>query len=104
MPVDGVAVGNTAGVIAAVFCVLRNCQCHPIVRGRTVLRRKTMKRFVAVLSSGHLLAFSFVAVAATTSDPVVVTATRTAATADDALASVTVITRQDIERLQARSV
>ncbi len=37
-------------------------------------------------------------------DAVVVTATRTAHTADDTLASVTVITRQDIERLQARSV
>ncbi len=37
-------------------------------------------------------------------DAVVVTATRTAQTADDTLASVTVITRRDIERLQTRSV
>lgn len=36
--------------------------------------------------------------------PVVVTATRTAQTADQTLASVTVISRADIERLQARSV
>ena len=36
--------------------------------------------------------------------PVIVTATRTAQTADSALASVTVISRQDIERQQARSV
>ena len=36
--------------------------------------------------------------------PVIVTATRTAQTADATLASVTVITRQDIERQQARSV
>ncbi len=36
--------------------------------------------------------------------PVVVTATRTAQTADQTLASITVITRADIERLQARSV
>ncbi|SFE34170.1 TonB-dependent vitamin B12 receptor [Nitrosomonas sp. Nm166] len=36
--------------------------------------------------------------------PVIVTATRTAQTADTALASVTVITRQDIERQQARSI
>lgn len=36
--------------------------------------------------------------------PVIVTAKRTAETADDSLASVSVITRQDIERLQARSV
>ena len=37
-------------------------------------------------------------------DPVVVTATRTAETADQTLASVTVIDRADIERMQARSV
>ena len=37
-------------------------------------------------------------------EPVIVTATRTAQTADEALASVTVITREDIERRQARSV
>ncbi|QKT02683.1 TonB-dependent vitamin B12 receptor [Ectothiorhodospiraceae bacterium 2226] len=36
--------------------------------------------------------------------PILVTATRTAQTADEALASVTVITRDDIERSQARSV
>ncbi|MER2513148.1 MAG: TonB-dependent vitamin B12 receptor [Nitrosomonas ureae] len=36
--------------------------------------------------------------------PVIVTATRTAQTADSALASVTVITRKDIERQQARSI
>lgn len=39
-----------------------------------------------------------------TLNPVVVTATRTAVTADDALSSVTVITRADIERLQPASV
>ncbi|SNX58894.1 vitamin B12 transporter [Nitrosomonas ureae] len=36
--------------------------------------------------------------------PVIVTATRTAQTADASLASVTVITRKDIERQQARSI
>ncbi|HEY8683496.1 MAG TPA: TonB-dependent receptor plug domain-containing protein, partial [Rhodanobacter sp.] len=36
--------------------------------------------------------------------PVIVTATRTAITADEALSSVTVITRADIERLQPLSV
>ena len=36
--------------------------------------------------------------------PVIVTATRSAQTADAALASVTVISRQDIERQQARSI
>src|SRR5574337_565201 len=42
--------------------------------------------------------------AATALDPVVVTATRTPISAEDALASVTVITRADIERLQPLSV
>lgn len=37
-------------------------------------------------------------------EPIVVTATRTAQTADATLAAVTVITRQEIERLQARSI
>lgn len=37
-------------------------------------------------------------------DPVIVTATRTAQTADQALASVTVITRKEIEKTQAKSV
>ncbi len=41
---------------------------------------------------------------ATELEPLVVTATRTAQTADDTLSSVTVITRKDIERQQARSV
>ena len=36
--------------------------------------------------------------------PIIVTATRTPQTVDSALASVTVISRQDIERQQARSV
>ncbi len=38
------------------------------------------------------------------SEPVIVTATRTARTADETLASVTVITREHIERTQAKSV
>lgn len=37
-------------------------------------------------------------------DPVIVTATRTALTVDDTLASVTVLTRTDIERSQAKTV
>jgi vitamin B12 transporter len=37
-------------------------------------------------------------------EPIVVTATRTAQTADEALASVTVITREEIERRQVQSV
>lgn len=53
-----------------------------------------------------LLLGSSVAVAdtGTTLSPVVVTATRTAQTADETLASVTVITREDIERKQVQSV
>jgi len=39
-----------------------------------------------------------------TQEPIIVTATRTARTADETLASVTVITRADIERSQAKSV
>ena len=39
-----------------------------------------------------------------TLEPVIVTATRTAITADNALSSVTVITREDIDRLQPTSV
>ncbi|MEA3278376.1 MAG: TonB-dependent vitamin B12 receptor [Pseudomonadota bacterium] len=37
-------------------------------------------------------------------NPIIVTATRTAQTADETLASVTVVTREEIERRQARSV
>lgn len=42
--------------------------------------------------------------AATDQDPIIVTATRTAQTMDETLASVTVITREDIERKQAQSL
>lgn len=38
------------------------------------------------------------------SDPIIVTATRTAQTANETLASVTIVTREDIEELQATSV
>ncbi|MEW5757486.1 MAG: TonB-dependent vitamin B12 receptor [Pseudomonadota bacterium] len=41
---------------------------------------------------------------ATEFDPLIVTATRTAQTADETLSSVTVITKKEIERLQAQSV
>jgi vitamin B12 transporter len=37
-------------------------------------------------------------------DPIIVTATRTPQTADDTLASVTLVTREEIERRQVRSV
>lgn len=47
---------------------------------------------------------SFAESPALRTEPIVVTATRTAQTADDVLAAVTVITRQDIEHRQARSL
>ena len=51
-------------------------------------------------------AVSIVSVHAEETSPnaVIVTATRTAQTADETLASVTVITREDIERRQAQSI
>jgi vitamin B12 transporter len=55
-----------------------------------------------------VLYFSFVVTVSAGEDnwkePIIITATRTAQTADETLASVTVITRKDIERRQARSV
>jgi len=47
---------------------------------------------------------SYAATDVTESNPILVTATRTAQTADESLASVTVITRQEIEHSQATSV
>ena len=63
-------------------------------------------KFRLSLLAAALAAVSSYAAAddATESGPIVVTATRTAQTADASLASVTVITRQDIERSQAQSV
>ena len=51
-----------------------------------------------------LLPGSSFPVFATEIDPVVVTATRTARTADDTLAPVTIVTRDDIKRQQAQSI
>ncbi len=58
----------------------------------------------AALLSWTLTAYAAAADQAADLAPVVVTATRTAITVDDALASVSVITRADIERLQPLSV
>lgn len=49
-------------------------------------------------------AFSLPAFSADLLDPIVVTATRTAQTVDQTLAAVTIITREDIQRLQAQSI
>lgn len=72
------------------------------VRGRGTTLKKT-------LLAAALLSCTMTAHAADQNDaaalaPVIVTATRTAITVDDALSSVTVITRADIERLQPVSV
>lgn len=65
------------------------------------MKHNTLKALPAAL----LLALSHAsALAETMLDPVVVTANRVARTADETLAAVTVITRQDIERQQATSV
>lgn len=63
------------------------------------MQRTLLPALVAGLCAGHAGAEETYRL-----DEVVVTATRTARTADASLASVTVITRQDIERLQAQSV
>lgn len=62
-----------------------------------------LKPLVAALA-GLAAAPAFAADSENTLGEIVVTATRTARTADDSLASVSVITRQDIERSQAQSV
>ncbi|KZC18828.1 MULTISPECIES: TonB-dependent vitamin B12 receptor [Rhodanobacter] len=64
--------------------------------------KKTL--LAAALLGGTLAAHAADQNAASALAPVIVTATRTAITADEALSSVTVITRADIERLQPLSV
>ncbi|MCF6324415.1 MAG: TonB-dependent vitamin B12 receptor [Gammaproteobacteria bacterium] len=60
------------------------------------------KRDILLISL--LLLSAQTALATTELDSIIVTATRTAQTADETLASVTVISREDIERQQAQSV
>lgn len=65
------------------------------------------RAILCVLPVMNATSFMTISPAATAEDslqPVVVTATRTARTADETLASVSVITRQDIERLQVQSL
>ena len=59
---------------------------------------------VTVLWLGINIAIPSVNADQSRENPVIVTATRTAQTVDSSLASVTVITRKDIERQQARSI
>lgn len=69
-------------------------------------QRTDMKKtlLAAALLGGTLAAHAADQNDAAALSPVIVTATRTAITADEALSSVTVITRADIERLQPLSV
>src|SRR5690242_1033088 len=76
------------------------------VRGRAAEERTHMKK---TLLAAALCGSTFAALAADATDPaalapVIVTATRTAITVDDALSSVSVITREDIDRLQPVSL
>ncbi len=61
-------------------------------------------RFAALAGALGIVSATAPAAETLETSPVVVTATRTAQTVDDSLASVTVITREEIERSQARSV
>nr|VFK19379.1 MAG: vitamin B12 transporter [Candidatus Kentron sp. LPFa] len=61
------------------------------------MQRRSIPATISLLLFSHL-------VFAVELAPVVVTATRTAETVDETLASVTVVTREDIERRQAQSV
>jgi vitamin B12 transporter len=77
------------------------------VRGRAVPRNATIMKktpLAAALFAATLAAHATDQPPAPSLQPVVVTATRTAITVDDALSSVTVLTRADIERLQPVSV
>ena len=65
------------------------------------MQLRSLSAAMALLGSSHL--YSMAANAAAI-EPVIVTATRTAQTVDDSLASVTVITHQEIEQLQAQSL
>ncbi len=70
------------------------------------MRSKMKKLYSITAISAVMLSLWAISVQAedTSQNAVIVTATRTAQTADEALAAVTVFTRQDIERSQARSV
>lgn len=63
-----------------------------------------MKKYQLSAMAALLLGSVPTVLAGTTEEPIIVTATRTAQTANETLASVTVFTRKDIERQQARSV
>jgi vitamin B12 transporter len=86
------------------------CQfIHGMGRARARGHKEHIHMKKSLLAAAALCGCSFAAWAADGTDPaalspVVVTATRTAITVDDALSSVSVITRKDIERLQPVSL
>ena len=81
-------------------CQLIDHMSRAWARGRGPTMKKTL--LAAALLGTTLAAHAADQNDAATLDPVIVTATRTAITVDNALSSVTVITRADIERLQPR--
>jgi vitamin B12 transporter len=78
--------------------------CHDIAARVRAANGEEMKQAL-LISAVTLTAISpFATAAETAMKPIIVTATRTAETADETLAPVSVITREDIERRQAKSV
>jgi vitamin B12 transporter len=76
-----------------------------VVRGRAAEEQTLKKTLLAAALLGCVMTAQAADLKdATGLDPVIVTATRTAIAAEDALSSVSVITRADIERLQPLSV
>jgi len=65
------------------------------------MQLRSLPAIMALLGSFHLYSM---AASAAEIEPVIVTATRTAQTVDESLASVTVITREEIEQLQVQSL
>ncbi len=107
-PGVGIAEGGvrlTRLPLVAVFSQFPSCCLVTMQRVRVCTPKET-----AVIKNNMYLAltaivgFSVTNAQATDIGPIVVTASRTTQTEDDALASVSVITRQDMERLQAHSL
>ncbi len=69
-----------------------------------MMRQNRLSAITALIGVVTATATTLYAAAPYQKEPVIVTATRTAQTVDSALASVTVISREDIERQQARSI
>src|SRR3989304_1779667 len=90
---------GTSFLLFAVFPVFERSNGEPWSSFRKI-SMKQQNLLAAILCAASPLSYA----ASDTLDEIVVTATRTAQSADATLASVSVITRQDIERLQAQSL